>query len=57
MAEAFQTSLEVCPTCNSLITDEEFVVNWGGCGACLDESYEQYLAEKGFVEEYRLFWI
>jgi hypothetical protein len=55
MAEAFQTSLEVCPTCNSLITDEEFVVNWGGCGACLDESYEQYLAEKGFVEEYRLF--
>ena len=39
----YQTSFEICPFCHSLITEEEYVVNWGGCGECLSASYEHYI--------------
>ena len=34
-----------CPICDKGIGDEEYVVNWGTCGDCLDANFAQYLKE------------
>jgi hypothetical protein len=36
-----------CDTCGKAISDEEYVVCWGGCGDCLSASFDSYLESLG----------
>lgn len=46
MAENMEKTAK-CPQCGRNITDDEFVVNWGTCGACFDAHYCAYLEARG----------
>jgi len=37
--------LIACGSCKSEIDWDEYVINFGWCNRCFDESYEQYMEE------------
>lgn len=36
---------EQCWECKKWITDQEWVINWGSCAACLDAAFAKYEEE------------
>jgi hypothetical protein len=45
--------MDICHQCQKVISEHEYVVNWGSCSECFDKDYTDYLRRTRWQRRWR----